>query len=578
MASKKLLLPTLGVVGLVAGGVGAYVYFNQNQTRTEAPALTLARVVPQQAVTVGYISTDSKTWDQLKTFAIPVDESEIAQGLKSLEESVLAGTNLTIQQDLQPVVNGIMVATMPTNVSDNPSASQPNPTIPEDGDAEVSPPDPVGDVLVVAGIKDASGVEKLKAKLKSQSGAQIRDLDIQGVPVVEVTVKTGKEDVRETTYLAIANQHLLLTNLQRTMEQAIATTKGAPSLAQRDTASDLLEDDSFSQHSLLEIYLPDYATSVQQAQSQRENLPPLPALKPVQSAVVRVGVEEQQGIRVRVAFRLNPQAGTPEYKATNGKILQQLPPETLALISGRGVKDIWQMLVTQAETDPPTREAVNRIRDQFKEWQLDADREVFGWMDGEFALSAIAPRQGFLPPLGFGVGLLLETGDRKVTESSLSKLDAVAKQNFLKVQTRKVDGVNLTEWRSPNGKTTVLGHGWMNGNTVFLGVGQPIVDMLAQKPTVSLTGSENFQAIAKTLPTPNAGYLYLNVDSTAFALTNNLLQAQGGRLRPEANAIANSIRSIGVTLTQPNATTGQLEAVIALKPNPKAASSSPPKN
>ncbi len=574
MASKKLLLPALGIVGLVAGGVGAYVYFNRIQAPTESPALTLARVVPQQAVTVGYISTDPKTWDKLKTFAIPMDETAIAEGLKSLEEAVFAGTNLTIQQDLQPVVNGIMVAMMP-----NPSTSQPNdqPNQPTagDGDADAPPPDPIEDVLVVAGIKDAAGVEKLKAKLKSQSGAQIRELDIQGVPVVEVTVKTGEAKDRETTYMAVSNQHLLLTNLQSTMEQAIATAKGAPSLAQRDTANDLLADDSFSQQALLEIYLPDYAVSVQQAQRQRENLPPLPTLKPVQSAVLRVGVEEQQGIRVRVAFRLNPQAGTPEYKATDGKILQQLPQETLALISGRGVKDIWQMLVSQAETDPPTREAVNRIREQFKDWQLDADREVFGWMNGEFALSAIAPRQGFLPPLGFGVGLLLETGDRKVTETSLSKLDAVAKQNFLKVQTRKVDGVNLTEWRSPNGKTTMLGHGWVNSNTVFLGVGQPIVEMLAQKPTVSLTGSENFQAIAKTLPTPNAGYLYLNVDSTAFALTNNLLQAQGGRLRPEANAIANSIRSIGVTLTQPNATTGQLEALIALKPKPAPASSSP---
>jgi hypothetical protein len=164
---------------------------------------------------------------------------------------------------------------------------------------------------------------------------------------------------------------------------------------------------------------------------------------------------------------------------------------------------------------------------------------------------------------------VLETNDRRKTEATLTALNQVAEQNFLQVKPRNLGGKEVTEWRDANGQSTVLGYGWVNGNTIFGGIGQPIVEMLAQTPKVSVRKDERFQRMSNRLPSPNGGYVYLNVDSGTSALVKGLFQPQGGELRPEVKAITNSVRGVGVTFIQPNSFTGQLEAIISLKPNVK---------
>lgn len=554
MARKKLVLSLLGLTGVVASGAIALHYFIQ--TKTESLLLTLARVVPQQALTIGYISTNNQTWNTFTQFALPFDQKAVDNGFKVIDQSILGNTNVSFQKDLLPLFNGLLVAVLPDH-SPQPSSDS--------------------TILIAAQVKDEVGLLTLQDKLKNQSGNQIREVKIQEVPVVEIVTphlnspedqNQGTQTTQTNHYVALVNQTVILTNHRTTMEQAIATTKGSPSLVQRQGMNNILAHSDFPSPVLMELFIPDYPALVNQTQQQLNTIPPL-SYPPVQSAIIRMGVVDQEGIRVRVGFTLDAKTANLTYQSTEGKILDHLPQETFALINGRGVNQLWKMLINQAKTDSKVSEAVNRIREQFQSWKLDADQDIFSWMDGEFALGMISPSQGFLPPLGFGLGVVLETNDRRKTEATLTALNQVAEQNFLQVKPRNLGGKEVTEWRDANGQSTVLGYGWVNGNTIFGGIGQPIVEMLAQTPKVSLRKDERFQRVSNSLPSPNGGYVYLNVDSGTSALMKGLFQPQGGELRPEVKAITNSVRGVGVTFIQPNSLTGQLEAIVSLKPNVK---------
>lgn len=58
----------------------------------------------------------------------------------------------------------------------------------------------------------------------------------------------------------------------------------------------------------------------------------------------------------------------------------------------------------------------------------------------EPAIAAIPSKQGFLAAVGFGGALVFDTSDRKTSEATFDKLDALAKNNFITVGQRNVQG------------------------------------------------------------------------------------------------------------------------------------------
>lgn len=186
-------------------------------------------------------------------------------------------------------------------------------------------------------------------------------------------------------------------------------------------------------------------------------------------------------------------------------------------------------------------------------------------MDGEFALAAIPSNQGILAPLGFGAALVFKTSDRATAEATFNKLDAIAQGYSVTVAQRDIQGKSVTEWQLPL-EGALLGHGWLDKETVFVAFGGPIVDAIATQPSQSLNDNETFKAVTGTLQKPNAGYFYLDMDKTMSLVNRYLPQGQNPYISPEANTLLNSIRGIGMTATQPEKSTSKLEMLLALKP------------
>ena len=540
-AFKKVLLPVVAIAVVVGGA--AYWFMKGGPINSSSPAAS-AEVVPDEALMATFISSDAKGWSQLQQFGTPEAQKFVGQGVQSFQASLLKGSQLNYEKDLKPWVSNVMVAVLPST---------------SEGTQQ-------SDTLLVVGIKDKVRALAFANQAKSQPGVQTQETDYKGV---KISATTQKDQPNSTIYSAVLSDRLVLASNKATVEQAVDTFKGAPSFADKAGAAQLLKTGVDVENPIAQIYLPNYGTSVKQLianSPQAAQIPPqsMQQLDQVESLVVGVGVDES-GLRVKAKAKAKPQATAIQYKPVPGKVVAAFPTETLALVTGQGLKAAWTTMVEQAQSVPQSQIVVDTVRQQLQAVNLDADKEVFGWMDGEFGLGAIALNQGVLSSVGFGGVLVLETSDRATAEATLTKLDAIAQKNFMRVAQRNAQGKTITEWKLPQ-QESVLGHGWLNQNSLFIAVGSPLIDGMIAPAKQPLDQSTAFKTVTGSLAKPNAGYFYLDMDKVMAVMNTSLLKTQTSSITPETTAMLNSIRGLGITVTQPDQTTAQVEMLLALKP------------
>ena len=538
----KVLVPVVGAV-VVIGGAAAYFFLKGGPIESSSP-LASAQVVPDEAMMATFISSDSKAWTQLQQFGTPEAQKLVGQGVQSFQASLFKDSKINYEQDIQPWVGSVMVAMLP-------------------GPKEK--PQQTGTLLVV-GIKDKMRALNFANKLKGQPGVQTKEIDYKGVKISETTQPNQPNG---KTYSAVLDDRLVLSPEKTTIEQAIDTYKGAASFASQAGAKQLLSEGVDVENPIAQVYWPNYGASLKQIIASSPNANQVPAeslkqLEQVESLAMGLGVDDQ-GLRLKANIKAQNKAFTGAYKTVPGKVVAQFPTETIALVSGQGLKTAWTTMVEQAKDTPQTQQFVDVVRQQLQTVSLDADKDVFGWMDGEFALGAIASNQGILAPVGFGGVLVFQTSDRPAAEATLSKLDAIAQKNFMTVGQRTVQGTTIKEWKLPQ-QEVLLGHGWLDKDSVFVAIGSPVVEAMAAPAKQPLNDSTAFKAMTDSLPKPNGGYFYLDMDKTMAVVNNSMLKAQASAVSPEAMTVLGSMRGIGITVTQPNQTTAQLEMLLALKP------------
>lgn len=535
---KKTIIVAATAAALLAGTIAAYLYFKQNLDKQTTP-LESANLVPEQALMAGFITTDNQTWAKLQKFGTP-EAQQLAGGiLQNLQSQILTDSNLNFEKDIKPWMGGIMFAVMP-----QPSqTTQPN-------------------LLLVIGIKNKIAALNFANRLKAQNQATLQEKQYQNITYTNITEKAGA-----TYSTAVLDEHLLIAFEEKTLQAAIDTFKGKPSFAKNPQAAPLLAKGVDLPNPIAQIYLTNYSELVKQYYLNKPDAPkvsPL-ALKQLEQIKVVVGGlgADSEGLRLKAKALFNPQTIQQEFKPSPGKIITQFPPETIALINGSGINQYWNDLVKDSQTTPEIKQYVDNLRETLKNTvNLDADTELFNWMDGEFGLGLIASNQGILSQFGFGSALIVETTNRKAAEASLNKIQTVLRQNvpFLTSNSAKINGKEITEWKIPQG--TVLTQGWLNDKSVFITLG-PLADSLMAGGN-SLQTNPTFKTATGNLPQPNQGYLYIDIEKTS-AIVNSLTQAAGTPLPPETSAIFNSLKGVAGTANWPDKTTSQVEILFSLK-------------
>ncbi|MEA5625714.1 DUF3352 domain-containing protein [Nostoc sp. UHCC 0251] len=553
-SKSKFFIPAIGAAVVVAGSIAAYTYF-KGSPESSSDALGSAKLVPSTALMATYIATDSQAWAKLQQFGTPEAQKLVAKGLEDFNKQVFSDSNISYEKDIKPWAGGVMIAVLPPNPVKSAQLKVPSgaPNLPTNLRQEPN-------LLILVGIKDKLSALNFANKLKSQKGVKFQESDYQGQKIIETTEK-GKP----TYSVVLNNSHLVLAPEKQAVEKVIDTFKGQSSFANKEGASSILSKGVDVKNSLAQIYVPDYAGMVQQlaaGSQQAKQLPPqaLTQLKQIKSVVAGVGVDDA-GVRVKAIANLDPQLNKFQYQSSPGNIVGQFPTDTFALISGSGISRGWETLVEQSKDYPEMKQAFEQVRGQLRIANIDLDKDIFGWMNGEFAFGGIPSNQGVLASVGFGGALVFDTSDRKTAEATLTKLDTLAKTQQINVANRNIGGKDVTEWQIPR-QGALLAHGWLDQDTVFVALGGPVADALANGKNPSLNNSDAFKAVTGSLQKPNGGYFYLDMDKTkTVPLVNSLISSNANTI-----TILSSIRGLGFTANSPDKSTSELEMLLALKP------------
>jgi Protein of unknown function (DUF3352) len=488
MAGKKLLIPALAIAA-VAGGAIAYVHFN-GASGDELSPQALAKVIPDDAYMTAFISMEPQNWAKLQKFGTPEAQKVVGKSLTDFQQKLLSDNKINYDTDVKPWVGNVMLAVLPSDIAK--PVKEPN-------------------VLLVVGIKDKTKALSFAQKLQSESKTKAIETDYKGIKI------TDYPGAKSSSYTAVVKNYLVLAPEKKAVEQAIDTFKGEPSVASKAEAGALLSKGVDMPNAIARIYVPDYAGAVQQLMASQPKATPLPAasleqLKKVKSIVAGISIDDA-GIRMKTIANLDPQAKTLEYKPVAGSVVAQFPTETFAMLNGAGISRYWAEAVEQSKSNPQTQQAIAQMRQSVQAANLDLDKDIFGWMDGDFSLSFIASNEGILSQFGFGSVMVFDTSDRKTAEATLSKIDGLVKGNgFVRVADRDVQGKKITEWQSPQG--VLVGHGWLDQDSVFVAIGEPLVNVMATKPAKALDSSEAYKTVMGGLPKQNVGSFYLDMDQT----------------------------------------------------------------
>lgn len=278
MPEKKssLLIPVIGTVIILSGGISAYMYLKGSGSSSNP--LGSAKLVPVNALMATYIDTKPESWDRLTKFGTPEAQKIIGKGLQDFNQQILNDNSISYAADIKPWVGGVMIAVLPP---DNKKTSPVNLRTSEEPN-----------ILVVVDIKDKIAALNFANKLKQQKNVKTQESDYKGEKIIETK---GQGEPTYTTVLN--NNHLLFTSNKQAVEKAIDTFKGEASFATKAGANEILSKGVDVKNSLAQVYIPDYGNMVEKIAALNPESPKLPPqtlaqIKQVKSLVAGVGVDD----------------------------------------------------------------------------------------------------------------------------------------------------------------------------------------------------------------------------------------------------------------------------------------------
>jgi hypothetical protein len=536
LKNSKVFLVIVAIAGIALGAVGLGLM--QVRRRSYDP-VNSAELIPQEALMAVFVSPNSAGGNLLQEFGNRQTRQLISRNLNQIKQQSLSSTRLNFDRDLQPWISGIMVALLPTS-------------------EEL-------DLLMVVGIKDPLRAWMFQRKFKQQPNLQQIEREYRGVQITEYIEPGAKQ-----YYVAVLNHHVVIAAQQAPVKRSIDTLLGKPALAQAEGIVETFLDSAAVNHPLGAAVVLESQMLVKGLVSSPELqtqgfLKIISQFQPLQSAVMAVGVEPN-GIRVRVVSQFDPQTEFESQNPELTSLINRFPSDTVALLQGQGINQIWSQLLKIADEDDQIAQWVKRVRQGLKSINLDADQDVLGWMDGDFAVGAISSDEGILAPFGLGGVLLLETSDRSSAERMLAQLDGTIanSQPPVNIEQRIIEDIEVTEWIDPQ-QGTLFGHGWLTNKLLFIGFGEPIVEIMTKLPHAPLPENPQFQTITSALPQPNLSYMYLDIEQLISWATGYLLAAPAAALQPSVLNVLTSVEGVGVSVVYAEPLTTEVEMLWVLK-------------
>ena len=542
MAKKGIVTAALLVAAAGAGFAGyKYVYSG------ESNAGDLASVIPADAYMVAYVSNEPEAWAKLQKFGTPAAQKIMTAQLKEAQEKFLAASKMDFNKDVQPWLGNTMLAVLPDTTGGKSNTPH---------------------ILIAIGIKDKLKALEFSNKLKAQSKEPTKEIDYKGIKITD----SGKGS--SETFSAIVNDRLVVSPEQHSLELAIDTAKGQPSLASK-AGSDWFKGDSLGlKQPIMAFYIPNYVQGLQQLlkssgqpQTAALDAATLDQLKKIQSLGGGIAIDDA-GIRLK--FVAKTDGTNPSLPSISGKAIGSFPADTFAVFGGAGLSQIWTEVNKVAAAKPETQQAFTQMRQSFTQsTQLDLDKDVFSWMGGDYTLGMMPVSTGIAAQAGFGGALTIDTTDKAVTDNTLTKLVTLAKGAGLTVEERQVGSAKISDVKAPGGQGTIFSYGWLSDKSISIAMGDGLMDKIATPAGESIDRTANFTTAMGAMPSQRQSYAYIDIEKV-LGLFNSKMGAMAGKNIPaDVNAMITSVQGLGMSSTQPDKNTSQFEALLTLKPASK---------
>lgn len=500
LSKKPPVLLTVGAALLLGGG--ALAYWGLSQRRPEGRNLPVgARAIPADALMAFSLSTESEQWRRLRQFGTAETQAQFDQLLAQWRDRWLTRNGLNFSQDIQPWVGSeVTIAVMPAL---DPAAA---PLQPE----ALPSPEDAGNLLVAVPIADPLKAQDQLSKLEQGSAPE---QTYKGVTIE--TLSSGEGD---PLYGALLSPDLaVLSNQLATLEQAIDAFKGDQSLVTLPGLGRAFEQlEASAPFSRFYLNVPAAVQSF--ANSAQPALPParLEGLKAGRGLAGALTLEAK-GLQIEGVSWLAAD-GTQTFSSGNGagQLPQKLPGDALLMVSGGDFRQFWQDLTArQSLTALLPIEPENIAVGLEAATGLNLEEDLLPWSKGEFALGVLSPPAinapaGSKAPLpNPALVLMLKASDRQAAEATLAELNQVMESRYrFGVSATELGGVPVTRWTSPFDSLT-MSYGWLEGDTVFLTLGETIDAAVAPKPKQPLAQSSLFQLTTGAAPRPNNGHFFL---------------------------------------------------------------------
>jgi Protein of unknown function (DUF3352) len=229
---------------------------------------------------------------------------------------------------------------------------------------------------------------------------------------------------------------------------------------------------------------------------------------------------QPEGLRVQIQANRDPSKAKKNVK--DEKVLGRMPAATYSSLTGRNLNGGWQSLVNTFDDIPEGKKGLKEFRNFVKtNLNLDFDRDIMGWMDGEFAFFLYPTKGGafnmFSSNMNLGMGLTIQTSNKIAAEATLKKLEKFINSfsaGIVGVNNSNIKGQAITSWdMAGDSATSLLAYSWTDDDTLILTTGLGAIKDLVPQPKIALNSTYNFTTATSSLPSPNNGYFYMNMGS-----------------------------------------------------------------
>ena len=532
--NNKLLLLVLATSLLVGGGIAAYWLLIQPQKLAQLPLG--ANIIPQEALLTVSVSTEPSKWQQLREFGTPQTQAILDNYLVEWRDRTLTDNGYNYQKDIQPWVG--KEATLAV------MSLQAAPAM----------------VMVLPIAKPNLAASLLSKPLAQKPKSRTyKGIEIKETPNYSATI--------------IDNRFLVISDNPKATENVIDTYLGKNSLVKmpgfQEKFGEIAKENHFAQ---VYVNIPAAARLVNS--NPQKLSPQLAQLQENQGLATTISLEPQ-GIGFKSVSWLKPDSDRVHLVQNNaGKMQNLLPAETLMMVSGGNLQQLWLDYLRSVKTNPLAPIPPENLRAGVKNTTgLDLDDDLLSWMDGEFSLAVIpATTKAGASPNDFALSLafMVQAKDSDKAKKAFQEIDKVISSQYqFKITETQVRGKPVVNWIAPYGTLTAT-HGWLDENIAFFTLGAPLAEKIIPRPAANLASTEQFQTAVPSQLSPNNGQFFLNINPTF----KNLPLPQ---IIPNQQIALEAVRSIGVTTAVKDRHSIRYDIFMALNKtaNPKPLSTSP---